>query len=107
MELTEIKEMLNYKDLRSVLKWCEKNAVFVFNQGNMQLVNRIEFLLAYHKPFMDHLQRTCKNWKEEFVKFVEGDLKGLLKDQETKTPILRYKPKSNAEKSFLEKIKTL
>ncbi|MBD3637413.1 MAG: hypothetical protein HUJ25_08680 [Crocinitomicaceae bacterium] len=107
MELTEIKEMLNYRDLRSVLKWCAKNAVFVFNQGNMQLVNRSEFLLAYHKPFIIHLQERCENWQEEFLKYVHGDLEGLVKNSKKNAPVPSYIPRSKVEKSFLNKMKKL
>lgn len=106
LELKEIKRMLNYKDFRSVSKWCDKNDVFVYSQGNAQIVNKAEFLLAFHKPFIIHLQRTKKNWQDLFEQYVNGNLGGLVEATEQKNSV-RYKPKTQIEKSFLNKIKGL
>lgn len=107
MELWEIKNMLNYKDLRSVLRWFAQNKVFVLQQGNGQYVNRVEFLIAFHKPLIEHLKRNGKNWKQLFVHYVQGDLENLLQDENTPELVKKYKANSEAEKSFLKKIRTL
>lgn len=109
IELNELRVMLNYKDLRSVIGWCEKNNVFIISQGNRQIVNRSEFLLAYYSPFIKSLKVRHKNWKEIFVRYISGDIKNLLEDDETpvKKTTRRYRPKTEIEKSFLKRMKEL
>lgn len=107
LDLSQVQNMLNYKDLRSVVKWCQKHKVFVLMQGNSQFVNKTEFLIAFHQPFIKHLQKTSKNWKDQFLKFIEGNVSGLLEIEESSAPISRYVPQSNIEKSFLNKIKKI
>ena len=54
MEILKLKNILNYKDLRSVINWCAKNDVFIIQQGNKQFVNQWEFFY----PFINHSLRT-------------------------------------------------
>lgn len=108
MELFEVKNILNYKDMRSVIQWCSKNNVYVNHQGNRQLVNKLEFLLSFHKPFISHLQSIHKNWKEIFIHYLKGDIASLLpSDVEVKEVKSSYKPRGKSESSFLNKIKKL
>lgn len=108
LELTELKRMLNYKDLRSVMNWCDKNDVFVMLQGNLQFVNKHEFLLAFYKPFITKLRLKHENWKEVFVDYLKGNLTNLLTDpSKPKYVKSNYRPNNNTEKSFLNKIKDL
>ena len=108
IELVEVKNMLNYKDFRSVITWCRKNGVFVYEQGNCQYVNQTEFQLAFHKPFLNYLRGNSKNWRELFVKYVQGDLLGLLPNEEVEVSKNKaYKSNSQVEKSFLKRIKGL
>ena len=108
MGLEEIRTMLNYKDLRSVKNWCDKNDVFIISQGNTQFVNKNEFVLALYKPFISKLRTKHDNWKTVFENFLKGDLVNLLEDSEDqKKRIPNYKPKTKVEKSFLKKIRTL
>ena len=108
MRLDEIRSMLNYKDLRSVKHWCNKNDVFIISQGNMQFVNKNEFVLALYKPFIAKLKTKHKNWKAVFENFLKGDMVSLLEDSEDQQKtISTYKPKAAVEKSFLKKIRKL
>lgn len=108
IELKEIKKVLNYQDIRSVCNWCKKNNVFVLSQGNTQVVNLIEFILAFYKPYIDHLRKTEANWKTLFLKNIKANLDEILDDKdELKSSQNNYKPKSNLEKSFLKKLKEL
>ena len=107
LNLSQIQSMLNYKDQRSVIKWCEKHNVYILHQGNSQFVNRSEFFLAFHQPFIKHLQKSTKNWQDQFLKLIKGDLKGLLRVEKGETTMSQYKPQSKIEKSFLEKMKKL
>lgn len=109
MEVIQIKSILNYKDLRSVLQWCRKNNVFVFHQGNKQFVNRWEFTLSFYKPFIIHLKKKHNNWKDMFLHYISGNLGVLLgKDEKEKLHSSKsYKPKNAKESSFLNKMKKL
>lgn len=108
MELNQVKHALKYRDFRSVIQWCQENNVFINHQGNRKLVNRVEFLLSFHKPFLNHLKRIHTDWKERFIAFLNGDLKTLIQtEKELKQRESNYKPKQRAEVSFLNNIKNL
>ena len=108
VDLHEIKLVLHYQDLRSVLKWCRENEVYVLSQGNAQVVNLIEFILAFYKPYLDHLKRTKENWKTLFWDYVCANLSGILAEKREQRGIAnQYKPKTNVETAFLKKMKDL
>lgn len=109
VDLHVIKSVLNYRDIRSVLNWCLVNNVFVLNQGKAQVVNLIEFILAFYKPYLDHLKRTKKeNWKTVFLNYVSANVSGILSEKrEQQQKKNQYKPKTNVETSFLKKMKDL
>ena len=111
MDVKEIMTVLKYKDVRSVLNWCNEHGVFVLNQGNIQVVNQVEFILAFYKPFMHHLKRTKENWKELFVDYVCGNVKNLVgiekQEKEEEQSSENYVRRSDIESSFLEKMKAI
>ena len=108
IELKGLKKILNYKDLRSVINWCKMKGVFVLGQGNNQFVNKYEFLLAFHKPFIKDLKSKHKNWKEMFVGYLKGDMVSLLAGDTENSAISKpYRPNSKTEVSFLDKIRKL
>jgi len=108
MEIIKLKNILNYKDLRSVINWCTKNDVFVFQQGNTQFVNQWEFILSFYKPFITHLKRKHKNWKEMFLNYLSGEL-GILLGTSKEEVIVQsnYKVKTKSQISFLDKMKNI
>ena len=106
--LDELKKMLNYKDNRSVINWCQNNEVYLISQGNTHVVNRTEFKLAFYKPLIDRLKRTKENWKEIVSAYLNGKIENLLIDfASNKKPVSHYSPKSKIEKSFLQKMKKI
>ena len=110
LELVKIKKVLNYKDLRSVVDWCGKNNVFILRHGNNQFVNQWEFILSFYKPFITHLERKHKNWKELFLNYLNGELGQLLTTQTENISAKgsgKYKPKTKKQVSFLDKIKKI
>jgi hypothetical protein len=108
IDIGEVMTILKYRDVRSVLNWCKQHNVFVLNQGNTQVVNQVEFILAFYKPFMHHLKRTKENWKDLFVDYVCGNVKGVVGDKDDiKKSMTSYKPQSEMETSFLQKMKNL
>lgn len=108
IDLHVIKSVLNYRDIRSVLKWCRENEVYVLSQGNVQVVNLIEFILAFYKPYLEHLKRTKENWKTLFWDYVCANVNSILTERKEQREIAnQYKPKTNLERSFLQKMKNL
>jgi hypothetical protein len=110
MEIFKLKNILNYKDLRSVIHWCCKNEVFIIRQGNKQFVNRWEFILSFYKPFIEHLKRKHENWKEMFLNYLNGEIGKLMTTQSEDNPVTissNYKPKTKKVTSFLNKIKKI
>ena len=106
--LSKLKEILGYKDMRSVIEWCEKNGVYIMHQGNRQVVNSCEFLLSFYKPFINHLKSKHENWKELFINYLDGNLVEILSCSASKIlPSKPYRAKSVNEKSFLQKLKDL
>lgn len=106
IDVKDVMKVLGYKNVRSVLTWCEKNNVFVLSQGNKQVVNSVEFIIAFYTPFIHHLKRTRENWKELFMGFVCGDVIGVIEDDSPcKKTFRSYIPKSEIESSFLQKLK--
>jgi len=108
MGILRIKNILNYKDLRSVILWCRKNDVFIIHQGNRQFVNIWEFTLSFYSPFIKHLKQNNKNWKELFLNYLNGSLSDILGESAVATSITSaYSPNSKKETSFLNKFKKL
>lgn len=111
MELFKVKNLLNYHDIRSVIRWCSKNHVFIIKQGNKKYVNKWEFILSFYKPFIIHLKQKHKNWKELFLHYLNGELTQLLTTSENNNPTQtnkqHYKPRAKQEVSFLNTIKQL
>lgn len=108
IDLYVIKSVLNYRDVRSALRWCNENEVFVISQGKTQVVNLIEFILAFYKPYLEHLKRTKENWKTLFWNYVLANISGILDEKrEQRETANQYKPKTNVEQSFLKKMKDL
>ena len=108
LELNVVKEILVYKDLRSVIKWCKKNDVFILHQGNGQFVNEYEFTLSLYKPFIQALKLKHSNWEDIFVNYVNGDLNQLLSVGGNKKLLSsHYKPKTSKAISFLNNIKAI
>lgn len=108
IDLHEVQVVLNYRDVRSVLKWCREHEVYVLTQGNAQVVNLIEFILAFYKPYLEHLKRTKENWKTLFWDYVCANVNSILTEKREQREIAnQYKPKTNVERSFLQKMKNL
>jgi hypothetical protein len=107
IDVKDVMALLKYRDVRSVLNWCKEHDVFVLNQGNTQVVNQAEFILAFYKPFLKHLKRTKENWKELFMDYVCGNVSGILSVKRDKPISNHYSPKTKLETSFLKKMKNL
>ncbi len=110
MDLAEVRALLNYKDLRSVQKWCAKQGIMILKVGGAMKVAKLEFLLSFYKPFIQHLKSSFpKKWKELFLAYLNGDVKSVLDLSEKghSTTPFNYKPKHESEKVFLNLLKDL
>ncbi len=110
MGLIHVKTILNYKDLRAVRNWCRKHNVFIIKQGNKSYVNKWEFILSFHKQFIEHLKAKHKNWKKIFIAYLKGNLNHLVDTSEKsgkQLKVKKYVSKSREEKLFLSKMKKL
>ncbi|GAB5417623.1 MAG: hypothetical protein Crog4KO_26080 [Crocinitomicaceae bacterium] len=105
--IDEVKKMLNYKDLRSAMNWCNLNDVIVIRQGNNQVVSKSQFLLAFYKPLISQLKMKSKDWKEKFTALLNGDFSVLIKDETVQVKSNTYKPEAGAGKDFLDQMKNL
>lgn len=113
LKIEEVKKMLNYKDLRSTINWCGQHHVFVIQQGNSKFVCKSEFMLAFQKPYIEHLKSRFENWQEKFADYMESNYARLLEANNSSTKLMNqnfsssYKPQSEIEKSFLKNMKEL
>lgn len=99
-----LKEILGYKDIRSVIEWCDKNSVYILYQGNVKVVNTCEFVLSFYKPFINHLKAKHDNWKELFIDYLHGDFRKLI-DNGSKRKSGLFKSKN--ETDFIQMLKGL
>ena len=83
IRLHKLRDILGYRDIRSVIDWCTENGVYILHQGNHKVVNTSEFILSYYKPFIKHLKKKHKNWKECFINYLEGNINKLIPESVT------------------------
>lgn len=113
LQIEEVKKILNYKDLRSTINWCVQHHVFVIQQGNSKSVCKSEFLLAFQKPYIEHLKSRFENWQEKFTDYMESNYPRLLETNNAASKLKNqnlssnYKPQSEIEKLFLKNMKDL
>ncbi|MFY9309605.1 MAG: hypothetical protein WAQ28_11215 [Bacteroidia bacterium] len=104
--IEELKEMLNYNDLRAVRSWCEKNDVLIVKQGKFEFVFETNFKEVYEKPFINKLKSKFGNeWESVYRLYKEGNVPAL--NMLAETPSVRYKPyraKTPTVNRFQEKL---
>lgn len=105
--LSGLKHILGYKDMRSVLTWCDQNGVCIIHQGNQKWVNKYEFLLSFYKPFIGHLRARHTNWKTIAVHFMEGNLEALLTSVFGEPVTPHAKKQRKVQTDFLTSLKNL
>ncbi len=110
LNLDELKKNLGYKDVRSLLNWCEKNSVFVLTHGKTKWVNKVEFLIAFFKPWILELKRRFpEKWSEVFTAHYQGNIESSF-NLVNKDKILahsKYQASSDFEREFLTKVQNL
>lgn len=105
--IQEILPLLKYKDVRAVLKWCERNAVTIFSDGTdkRKYVIKLQFESARLKNIICHLKATYKeNWTHVFNAIQTNDLAKYIKFEGNtfvSQTTNNYTPSGNHEQNFL------
>ncbi len=107
MELLNIEtlaDLLNFKDPRSVRRWCEKNNVFIIKQGKQECVSQISFEEAFNMPLIINLKNKYgSDWDVVYKIHQEGDVVGLANLKKDPTSIQRkWKPSGPVEAYYLK-----
>jgi hypothetical protein len=99
LNLETLAEFLNFKDPRSVRRWCDKNNVFIIKQGKQECVSQISFEEAFNKPLIVNLKNQYGgDWEEVYKMHQSGDVVGLANLKKDPTSIRRkWKPSSPVE----------
>ena len=106
IDITELKEKLDYLDLRAVRNWCKRNDVLIIKQGKMEFVIESNFEEVYEKPFINKLKRQFgDDWVSTYRLYKEGNITALNILQTV--PNVQYKiyrPTGKTKNKFQEKL---
>ncbi len=104
--IDELKDQLNYNDLRAVRNWCQKNDVHITKHGKLEFVFEANFKEVYEKPFINRLKsRFGKEWESVYRLYNEGNVPALNILQETPNVTYKaYKSNSPIRSEFREKL---
>jgi hypothetical protein len=76
--IDELKEKLNYDDLRSVRRWCKNNNVIIIKQGKSEIVSEVNFEEAFDRPMINKLKSQFgKDWESAYRIFKNGNVPAL------------------------------
>lgn len=107
IHIEELFELLGYRDIESIRKWCVNNDVLITKTGKVEFVYETEFQLVYEKPFIDKLKRKFgAEWEQVYNLYKEGNITALnTLSGSTSKPTLLYRKESDSKNKFLEKLK--
>ena len=104
--IQDILKRINKQDKRSVITWCKKNNVKVYNDSSGKFVIEAEFNLAYDQPIITWYKSKYKeNWLHMYELALEDKLHLADSERERVTVSKGYIPKSNESKKFLKEFK--
>lgn len=106
MSLQEVSTKLNYRDMRSVVKWCRMQGIEILklDGSNKRFIMRLQFEHAMLKGLVKQLKiKYSDRWIEVFNSYIQGDLiKVILADEtdmpNTSKPVDSYKLSENEER---------
>ena len=97
--LRDVKQQLQYKDTRSVLRWCKNNKVGIFSDygTNKKYVLNFEFINA----LTIQSEKYCseKYGSDKLPKLIPLSIKTIPLKEKQKT--ITYLPQGHHEKTFL------
>ncbi len=98
INIYELQEYLNYKDIRAIRNWCKKNNVFIIRQGKNEFVFETNFKEEYERPFINKLKKLYGNdWESVYRLYADGDIPALNMLQQL--PEIRCKTYTSINKS--------
>lgn len=98
--------MINRKDIRSSVVWCNKNNVDVYHDSSGKYVIESEFQNAYYKPVIENYKKKYgKDWIKFFDRAEKGNLHLSLAEERQILSKSRYQPKSKWSQEILGFIK--
>ena len=103
--MNELITMINKKDIRSGITWCNTNNVDIYKDRTGKFIIESEFNLAYDLPVIKrYKEKYGDNWEEMFELAKTNTLYKSLSETSS-TSRKSYKPKSKSGTDFLKKYK--
>ena len=102
LNLKDLMQELNYKDLRAVRNWCKKNGILIIIAGKAEYVIEANYKQVIEKPFIEKLKSEFgAEWESVYQLYSSGNIAALstlqeLPDSNFKT----YKPKDPIAKKY-------
>ena len=105
LEIEELKEKLNYSDLRPIRNWCQTNDVLIIKHGKLEFVFEVNFKEAYEKPFINKLKsKFGDEWESVYRLYSEGNVPALnMLQHATSSNHKVYRPENNIIQQYLTK----
>jgi hypothetical protein len=108
--LQEAASVLNYKDIRSVEKWCERNDVKIFSEdeSNKRYIMRMQFEYMRLKKFIQHLKEKYRSeWFDAFKIYISMDITSVVEMEEREIKVFssqknNYSVSGDNERRFLQ-----
>lgn len=103
LSLQEIGDIIHYKTIASVIKWCYKNNVPIDKDGNRRFVYKFYFEKANDKLILISLQREYGDkWEEAYNLLKKNELYKIDSDYKPNSvhSYSRYTPKTDKAKKI-------
>jgi hypothetical protein len=101
--LPDVLFMINKKDHRTAIRWCEENDVNVFSDVSGKFVIRSEFEFAYNRPIIElYKNRYGDQWLEVYNLSKENNLHLLESSDNSAKSRITYQPTSQEAQNFLK-----
>ncbi|MDZ4664799.1 MAG: hypothetical protein SGJ15_07985 [Bacteroidota bacterium] len=107
VSINVVMSMLGVSDIRTAVKWCKMNGIFIFKIGKQKCVNRIDLELAIDKPFIESLkEKHPENWKEIYTAYKNRDYLAVLdqKSQAVSKSKIKFIAPGESGNNFLKKV---
>lgn len=102
--ISNLKSLLNRKDLRSIRNWCKKNHLHTYKDTSGEFVYQTEFELAYHSPLIKALSlKHPTDWKEYYKLYKSGNAYEIIQFIGGTSPTKSYMPKGKITTKLFEK----
>jgi hypothetical protein len=109
IQMSELCELLNTKDIRSATKWCEDKKITVFSLCNKRVTYRFMVEIELDKILIAQLKESNpETWEELYQCYQENNQSeylNILNEKNKKNSFkTRSKPQSKHAKDFLNQL---